>query len=300
MDTIHSKVKMKNTPIVSITIGIITFRRCESLKRCLASIDSSVDIVKKHSIRISVIVVEDSIDGNFCEINRSSLHFELAHIKNEMKIGVAESRNKILDKADGDFLLFIDDDNEIDKMMIAELVNFTRSHEFGVVGPQAFSQNFVRKTYSGIKRTRFFGRNLEVYSNAPFFEVDDVQNCFLFNLKEARNNSIRFDPKFIHEIGLFCLKFKKLGKKNFIVNSAKTIHHNKDGHFTLASFGFAWFARSRVWKEEGNIFPLILSPLSVLVYDIFYILRYTEHISIHSGVMAIVRSYLNTLKGLLE
>jgi GT2 family glycosyltransferase len=283
----------------NVTIGVITFERCESLKRCLTSIEASIDIIRENSIDISVIVVEDSSNGKFCEINLSDFHFRLVHVKNEAKLGPPESRNRVIDMASGDFILFIDDDNEIDSMMIPELVNFACKNDFGVIGPQAYSSNFASKTYSGLRRTRFLGRNIEVYSDEPYFEVDDVQNCFMFERKVALNNAIRFDPKYAHEIAIFCLRFKQLGKKKFIINAAKTIHHHEGSHFTIATFSYAWLARFKVWKEEGDIFPILFSPLSILAYDIYYFINYMDKLTIRNVLLAIKDSYLNALKGLL-
>jgi len=284
---------------INVTIGIVTLGRCESLKRCLNSIEACVDIIRKNSIDISVIVDEDSEDGKFCDINPSDFHFRLIHVKNEARLRTPKQRNIILDMATGDFILFIDDDVEIDSMMIPELVNFACKNGFGVIGPETYSSNFASKTYSGIKHSRFLGKNIAVYSSEPYFEVEVIQNCFMFERKVALDNGISFDPKYFHENALFCLKFNQLGKKNFIVNSAKAIHHYEGRHFKIATFSYAWLSRVKVWKEQGAIFPIFFSPLSILIYDIYYFINFTGKVTIRSGLVAVASSYLNALKGLL-
>ncbi|MGC8622102.1 MAG: glycosyltransferase family 2 protein [Caldisphaera sp.] len=283
---------------LNITIGIITMGRCESLKRCLDSISSNVKILLQNRVTISVIIVEDISDIGFCDIKEGDYTFPVVHIKNKTRVGVPNARNTIVQMATGKYVLFIDDDNLIKDDMILNLLNFAKNHDFGVIGPQAYSPYNMKKTYSGMKRSKLLGRNIEVYSDEYFFEVDDVQNCFMFDLEFARRNKIIFDPLFIHEIALFCLKFKKYGKKNYILNTAITFHYNTEGHFTSKTFNIAWLARSKVWKDEGDLIPLMLSPVTALLYDFYYIAHYYDDLSLIKAIRAILISYWSIIRAL--
>ncbi len=149
-------------------------------------------------------------------------------------------------------------------------------------------------------RSKLIGLNVEKYSDEELFEVDDVQNAFMFDRNLATSLGISFDPRFIHEIALFDLKFKIAGYRNFIANRAVSYDkHGNNSHFNRDTFSFAWYARSHVWKVSRSLFPILLSVVSILMIDLYYFTHYYRPKSVFESLKLLAASYLNCLFGII-
>lgn len=117
-------VSMSTNPLVSIIVPVYNVERY--LARCIQS------LVKQSYKQIEVILIDDgSSDSSPQLCDRFANQYEMVKTVHEQNRGVSAARNKGLDIATGDFILFVDSDDVvnvnyvqsfIDKHMQADLV----------------------------------------------------------------------------------------------------------------------------------------------------------------------------------
>ena len=291
------KLKESNFEKIDLTIAIIVFNRCIELIGTVKAIERAVNCLGP-SYKTEFLLIEDPYQNKFCS---DLIEIDLTNwtiIKNKNKVLYQIARNIALQNAHGKYMLFVDSDIELEEKSIQNLLKFAEENRFGVIGPQSYNPTTGVKTYSGMIRSKLIGLNIEKYSEDEFFEVDDVQNVFMFNRSLAASLGISFDPRFIHEIALFDLKFKIAGYQNFIINRAISYDkHGNDNHFRRDTFSFAWYTRAHVWKVSHSFLPLLISPLSILVLDFYYFTHYYRPKSIFESLKLLATSYPNCLIG---
>ena len=295
----YDKLLESNLVKIDLTIAIIVYDRCDELIGTVKAIERAVKFLGP-TYNTELLLIEDPFQKRYCsdliEVNLAKWKV----IKNKNKVMVQIARNIAMQHANGKYMLFVDSDIELEEKSIQILLNFAEKNKFGVIGPQSYNPVTGAKSYSGMRRSKFIGLNIEKYSDDEFFEVDDVQNAFMFNRILATSLGINFDPRFIHEIALFDLKFKINGYRNFIINGAISYDkHGNDIHFRGDTFSFAWFARAHVWKVSHNLFPLLFSVISILVLDLYYFTHYYRPKSIFGSLKHLATSYLNCLIGVI-
>ena len=104
-------VQINNPPLVSVVIA--TYRRNDTLGRAIKS------VIKQTYPNIEIIIVDDNADENWNEIvrhivtkyQRISKH-RIIYVKNKKNEGSAKTRNIGIDKANGFYITFLDDDDE--------------------------------------------------------------------------------------------------------------------------------------------------------------------------------------------
>ena len=94
-----------NYPLV--TIGFTAFNALDSVR---GAVDSALSQSWPH---VEIIVVDDcSTDGTFEDLQKLAIeHIEIRVFSNPTNSGVAVSRNRILQEAQGEFVVFFDDDD---------------------------------------------------------------------------------------------------------------------------------------------------------------------------------------------
>jgi len=105
------KGKGSGTPLVSVVIA--TYRRPAELKRALESVDQQT------YKNLEVIIVDDNGPSNFQKITDEivqviSINPPIKYIKHEVNKGYAAARNTGIKSASGEFIAFLDDDDEWD------------------------------------------------------------------------------------------------------------------------------------------------------------------------------------------
>lgn len=100
-----------------LTIVIPTYNRHQPLKRALAS---ALRQAVPEDLAIDIVVVDNSEDGNALEIVRTFYPSDvLIRYVHEPEAGVANARNTGVAAAGGDFVAFLDDDEEAEAGWIA-------------------------------------------------------------------------------------------------------------------------------------------------------------------------------------
>ncbi len=143
-----------------VSVIIPTMDRPEMLKRCINSVISST------YKNIEIIVSDDSRSEETKRIvDKLKRQFHnIIYIHNtENSISIAV--NRAIRQSKGDLIFILDDDNEIDKNCIAELVSsITKDRKIGIVGPLALyysHRNIIM--HAGVIRSRFMRRAIYIH-----------------------------------------------------------------------------------------------------------------------------------------
>lgn len=210
-----------------LSIIVTTKNRKAELLKCIESIKVS------HVLDFTweLIIVDDfSNDGTekLTPADFSPLKIKIIHNSSpQMMIG---TRNLGATKAKGRYILFIDDDNVIDKNMIKDLVELAEQNsKFGIIGPSMYFLN-TKKRYFDFQKINFFtGKTTGQMGKTPrkaIYESDGVPNVFLIR-KDVFDKIGYFEETLISDYTEpdFSLKALHAGFKSVILTSAITYHN---------------------------------------------------------------------------
>ena len=193
-----------NNKVVDISIVVATNRPVKFLKEIMRS------VYRTSTLNLEVIVVNDDpsrrvtnsdFDSFFSELNMtSSILFDLKIINNEKNSGPGFSRNCGIDVAEGFYILFIDDDDELDLSVLSVLPDMRQRPDIIFLGFEDTSTVFT---------------NYELQSKLPaskIFKITKLQQAFLenvflpaqiqpylFNREFLKTNKLKFPNAYVGE-----------------------------------------------------------------------------------------------------
>lgn len=218
----------------SVSVVIPTFNRAEMACACVAG------VLATNWPRLEVIVVDDcSPDDTGARIrDRFGADPRVRYLRNERNSFQAVSRNNGARIATGDYLLFLDDDNEIEKGALAELVAaFARHPKAALIAPLAVHQAAGRRNLVwtlGSDFSRWTSQPKDVMPNLPLdwlppepvdWPTTYSPNAFMVT-REAFDRVGGFEESFvaIFEESDFGWKLMEAGYEAFIAAKARTKH----------------------------------------------------------------------------
>lgn len=115
-----------------VTIGIPFYRSVDTIVQTLES------ALSQTYESIEFLLIDDSgNDGSLAKVQEMIQYhprgIDVRIISHEHNLGVAASRNEIIDKAQGEFVYFLDSDDVIDEKTISLLIKHARKHEAEIV-----------------------------------------------------------------------------------------------------------------------------------------------------------------------
>lgn len=115
-----------------VTIGIPFYRSVDTIGQTLES------ALSQTYESIEFLLIDDAgKDGSLAIVQRLKQHHsrgqDVRIISHEHNMGVAASRNEIIDEAKGEFLYFLDSDDVIEKNTISLLINQAHEHDAEMV-----------------------------------------------------------------------------------------------------------------------------------------------------------------------
>lgn len=211
-------------PLVSIVIP--THNRKKMLVRL---IDSIFDNTYKN---IEIIVIDDaSSDGTFEYVKNTFKKVKI--FRNKKNLFTAGSRNEGFRKCKGQFVFFIDDDNELDKYTISMMLKVLMSDSsVGEVGPVNYNFNNKKKVLWFLTKRNMWTtktnqpRNLNLVKGKDYWETADVPNAFMVRGDIVRKNKIYFRENFgiMYEESDIAYRIRNLGYKIIVSRGAKIYH----------------------------------------------------------------------------
>ncbi len=271
-------------PLVSIVIP--TKDREEALKRLLKSIEEST------YSNVEVLIINDSLKPLSGVKNR-----KYTIINNKSTKGLAYSRTQGAKKSNGELVLFIDDDNVVEKYMIEKMVETMEVYPFLLaVGPATYYFSKKNKLW-------FIGSKLNLLTTIPVFKrayeerelidgrlivTENLHNCFM--VRKNVGDAVGWFDEFVYmngtEFDLF-KRIKRIFPEMFIATDVKAIcfHDVPEYHKNfLRSLGFEntkrvyYFQRNRglhvgrhgTLLDKVSLFFLFY-PLFLIVYSLLFI-----------------------------
>jgi succinoglycan biosynthesis protein ExoM len=184
---------------VAVTIGVLTYKRADGLIRTLASLDRAQEFDLAVDWHIDEVVIIDndrtpSAASVVAAVAADGHSLSLRHV-HEATPGLAAARNRALDEAKGQILVFIDDDEVAETGWPGGLVDTMQATGAALVG--------------GPVRTAFTHESAPAI--AALFDRDEPpegsdqrwlrSGNLAIDLEKIRANSVRFDPAFAHSGG---------------------------------------------------------------------------------------------------
>ena len=277
----QSTPKNINSPLISVIIP--TMDRPDMLERCIRSVISST------YKNIEILISDDSdSDDSRLAVDRLKGRFQkILYIHNTGK-NISVAINRAIKRSKGELIFILDDDNEIDKDCIGEMVrSITQDKNIGIVGPLAlyYSHRDIIM-HAGVIRSKFMRRAIYIHENEKWNnqikekeEVEDFANAFMFK-REAAKKAGLWDllVPYMGEDGDFEARVRKAGYKAIINPRAKTYHdipyNPKEAYFLRISERRMYHSMHSkvlyVFRYDNQIQKLTFT-LSVPLYLAFYL-----------------------------
>lgn len=221
-----------------LSVIITTRNRKEDLLNCVKSIENSRNLPRKFEL---IIVDDCSTDGTE---KLNDYDFQLEEVKvihNATQEMMVKARNVGAINAKGAFLLFIDDDNVIDKWMIHCLLRFAEKNtKYGIIGPSMYYAN--KEKYMDFQKINFFtGKTKGCLAKAKQerYESHGIPNVFMIR-KVVFEECGYFDESLLQTFTEpdFGFAAKRKGYLCAIVPKAKAYHNiSRQGTFGPRSLG---------------------------------------------------------------
>lgn len=206
--------------IVKVSVIIPVYNVEKYLRQCLDS------VVNQTLQDIEIILVDDcSTDSSLDICNEYAKKDARVKVFHQKNLGSGAARNRGIDSASGEFIVFLDSDDYYPERDILEtLYNNAKKHNVNICGGSfaALNNNFVNKTFD----EEFAGYTFEKdeiihYKN---YQFDYGYHRFVYNRQFLKENNIKFpdfrrfqDPPFFVQAMFFAEKFYALTKITYLL-----------------------------------------------------------------------------------
>jgi GT2 family glycosyltransferase len=211
------------------SIIILGYNKAEYTRRCLESVFANTDYPN-----YEVIVVDNAaVDETAGMLETFGRRIRFVHSRTNL--GFIGGNNLATQYAEGEYLLFLNNDTEVQRGWITELYNcYVRDPRVGAVGSMLVYPNNVLQEAGGVifnDATGWnYGKNQNVHSSLFRFvrEVDYCSGAALSIKKEIFEKlggyDLRFAPAYFEDTDL-CFAVRKLGYKVMYCPTSRVIHY---------------------------------------------------------------------------
>lgn len=224
-------------PLVSILIPV--YNTEEYLSQCLDS------IVNQTYSNLQVVIIDDgSKDTSLCIAQKYAKQYPYIEVYHNENQGVALTRNNLLDKVKGDYVLFVDSDDWCELDMVEYLVNNAISNNTDVivcgmvVNDAPVRIDFQEKMLTQEETIKIFLFHKEMTGSLcnKFIKMN-----LLHDLYFQRDISYGEDA-------LFCWNFLQKAKQIMITN--RQLYHYRMNDFSISHkpFGIQKYSAYYVWN----------------------------------------------------
>lgn len=290
---------------VDLTVGVVTRGRRVQLLACVQSIVYASTYATQAGITVELIIVEDDateIDPALQKILKSAPDLPYRYVGHRTRLGRTHGRNEVLDFAKGEFVAFVDDDNQIFRDLLKSLVEFARTREFGTIGTIGYyAWEPSRVWNSGTRLSRVTGRNIPVHARADYYEVDLIPNVFMFRRTDLHQLGLAFDERFSHhEEAILEISLQLHGKHNHIVATSGTLHDIPETgvHMSVELLTDIWEGRVYVWRVARNLGALTVLPVTFPAYCLYYCAAYFKSVRPRTVARVMSGGLIGVLRGL--
>jgi len=211
---------------ISVSVVVVTYNRKEEVLDCLESIFGS------DYKDFELILVDNASTDGTIEIVKKTFGNRVKIIKSKTNLMAGGGRNLGASYAKGEYFLFIDSDNVIDKKMISELVkNAEKIKDWGILGPLMYYFKDKKRLWWADSRinlwtSKTYYIGLDHTDNGQFnqiAEVGHIPNVFMLR-RDLWEKVGGIDKEYIihYEESDLAEKIRKLGLRLYRIPSAKT------------------------------------------------------------------------------
>lgn len=253
-----------------ISIFVPVYNCEEYLEECLESIENQT--FNKEEIEV-IIINDGSSDKSLDIINNFSKKNPDWIIRSRENKGVAITRNEGLDLVNGEYLMFLDSDDYLEKDALSNIYKelMENNSDIGIFKTNYFDK---KNNYGEINKSFFSnGKIITSLKEMPSL-VKFIRNAAIIYKKEIIKQ-VRFIPDVVHEDNYFCVKSYSLANKVYI----------SDTHVY------------NIRKREGESLS-IMQQLNFKTYKDFLINVIKEDKEIKSAV--IIKIHINQLIGYIR
>ncbi|HEY9201572.1 MAG TPA: glycosyltransferase family A protein [Gammaproteobacteria bacterium] len=192
---------------VAISVIVPTYKRPELLARCLSS------IYRQTYTDFEVLVVDNARDSQEARGVVEKINDPRFIYMNELTPGVSAARNRGLQQAQGELVLFVDDDDEIVPEMLQKLLDFMRQSD----------QSDISFTWCGV--IKLFEESGRIKQEKRFLVTDqDIQDMtFLVKIGTGCGLCVRKDA--LLEVGGFDEDYKLSEDRDLLIKLIKAGKH---------------------------------------------------------------------------
>lgn len=221
------------------------------VKNAQQTIKNTLDSIKNQTAKNYEIIIcdDNSTDNTLKIIKKHEIKEKIILIKNQETKGIGYSRNKAIQKSNGNYTLFLDADDKLDKNTIKSLTNeIKKSNPECILFRHYLIKN--NKTYSD----KINGFKLKKKPDKKsIFSLPTVCWQFCINKKKLTQKKIRF-KSIIHEDIPFFLDILLNMKITFL--NKKLYYYNKDNSKTSTNKGQKNFEIHKlcflIWNNYKN------------------------------------------------
>ncbi len=203
-------------PKVSVIIPVYNVEKY--LEQCLDS------VINQSLQEIEIICVNDgSPDNSLAILQRYAKNDGRINIVNQKNQGISASRNNALEIARGEYVLFLDSDDWLDKDTCKELYNYAKKFDLDMIHFEGVNYDMETDKYyevPGLKITYVDDHN-KIYSGEEvktFINNIPISACLVFYKKSfIKRNGILFPKGLAFEDNYFLLKALNLVKRYGVV-----------------------------------------------------------------------------------
>lgn len=218
-------------PLVSIIIPV--FKTEKFVGKCLES------IIYQSYNNLEILVINDcSPDDSEKIISQyQKLDNRIKYIKNEKNIGLSATRNKGIESATGEYVMFVDSDDTVHYQMVLDCISLVKKSGSDLV---EFGFHIVREGENAdllLKSERTRERHYNLTFNKRYIkkidrEIDHICCNKLFSTEILRTKAIRFksryyeDTSFTREYLFNCKSITKTDQKyyNYFIRTDSIMH----------------------------------------------------------------------------
>lgn len=221
---------------MKVSVVIPIYKVQEEIERCLLS------VISQDYEPIEIVLVNDCTpDQSFViareYIENSTFKGEVTYIEHEKNKGLSEARNSGLRVATGDYIFFLDSDDQIaDQHSIAHLFSALRqidSPDLIIGGSQRLVGDVV--THKNMLEESVFLTNKEIFSTYVSGQLPTTAWGRLVNRDFILREGLFFEPNIYYEDDLWSYLVYK--KAQTLITSKKIIYsyHEREGSITTSS-----------------------------------------------------------------
>lgn len=197
----------------SISVIITVFNKKNYIRKCIQS------ILNQTYHNIEVIIIDDgSSDGSgeICdELNKLEDRLTVIH---QMNLGVARARNKGIEKAKGEYIIFVDGDDYLSPTCLNDFLDY-KEYDLVQGGYVQVKDNTIQKHIPKLVKVNKLQQAENVFFDSNYIQYFVVPWAKMYKTSIVKKNNIKFPHQEFGEDTIFVLRYINYIKSIIVINN---------------------------------------------------------------------------------